>query len=245
MNRFKDAYNHIYIYHRRGHGLGHGTWDVECGEALSRTLWPQLLFGPMEAHDLSLLILLRLAQVSLPPVLGSWRSEPLDVLHELQEIFAQISVDHNDMQLKKILRQGYDFEGLAKSRACMLDAWHRFARRNPTLPRYIQAALLHWTWRRFHASLTVSQIRDRSFLLLDASGHASGWSWESHCTEVLHELGERLGLYCFTCWHLFLGFPNVQKCLECCSQASIHVRSRHQCIVNAWSERMFGSPCFA
>ena len=245
MNRFKDAYNHIYIYHRRGHGLGHGTWDVECGEALSRTLWPQLLFGPMEAHDLSLLILLRLAQVSLPPVLGSWRSEPLDVLHELQEIFAQISVDHNDMQLKKILRQGYDFEGLAKSRACMLDAWHRFARHNPTLPRYIQAALLHWTWGRFHASLTVSQIRDRSFLLLDASGHASGWSWESHCTEVLHELGERLGLYCFTCWHLFFGFPNVQKCLECCSQASIHVRSRHQCIVNAWSERMFGSPCFA
>lgn len=186
----------------------------------------------MEAHDLSLLILLRLAQVSLPPVLGSWRSEPLDVLHELQEIFAQISVDHNDMQLKKILRQGHDFEGLAKSRACMLDAWHRFARRNPTLPRYIQAALLHWTWRRFHASLTVSQICDRSFLLLDASGHASGWSWESHCTEVLHELGERLGLYLLA-GTFFWGFPNVQTCLECNSQASIHVCSRHQCIVNA------------
>lgn len=149
----------------------------------------------MEVHDLSLLILLRLAQVSLPPVLGTWRSEPLDVLHELQEIFAQSSVDHNDMQLKRILRQSHDFDGLARSRACMLDAWHRFVRRNPTLPRCIQAALLHWTWRRFHASLTVSQIRDRSFLLLDASGYALGWSWKSHCAEVLLELGESLGFY--------------------------------------------------
>ena len=202
--RCKDAYNAIYILDV-DIGLGHGTWDVECGEALSRTLWLQWLFGPIEVHDLSLLILLRLAQVSLPPVLGSWRSEPLDVLHELQEIFAQSSVDHNDMQLKKILRQSHDFDGLAKSRVCMLDAWHRFVRRNPTLPRYIQAALLHWTWRRFHASLTVSQIRHRSFLLLDASGYASGRSWESHCAEVLHELGERLGFYFCSWWHLFLG----------------------------------------
>ena len=55
---------------------------------------------------MSLLILLRLAQVSLPPVLESWRSEPPEVLHELQEIFSQTSVYRNDEQLKRILRQG-------------------------------------------------------------------------------------------------------------------------------------------
>ena len=162
---------------------------------------------------MSLLILLRLAQVSLPPVLESWRSESPEVLHELQEIFSQNSVYHNDEQLKRILREGHDFQRLARSRGSMLDAWQRFARWHTTLPSQIQAALLHWTWRRFHASLTVSELRDRSFALLNRSAAASGWSWESHCSEVLHELHERLGIIftsfftCFFCRRVFPQFP--------------------------------------
>ena len=163
---------------------------------------------------MSLLILLRLAQVSLPPVLESWRSESPEVLHELQEIFSQNSVRHNDEQLKRILREGHDFERLARSRGSMLDAWQRFAR----LPRHIQAALLHWTWRRFHASLTVSELRDRSFALLNTSAAASGWSWDSHCSEVLHELHmSALALYLppffrlFFFGRVFLQFPTASN----------------------------------
>ena len=171
-----------------------GALDSKC-EICVRThavVGRRYLF-PMEAHDLSLLLLLRLAEVSLPPVLESWRFESLCVLHELQEIFAQSTDDKNELQLKSILRQAHDFDLLARSRSCMLDAWRRFVRRNQILPRHIQAAVMHWTWKKFHASLTVSQIRDRSFLLLNASGASSGWSWDSHCSEVLRELHEWLG----------------------------------------------------
>ena len=186
---------------------------------------------------MSLLILLRLAQVSLPPVLESWRSEPPEVLHELQEIFSQTSVYRNDEQLKRILRQGHDFERLAQSRGSMLDAWQRFARGHTTLPIHIQAALLHWTWRRFHASLTVSaELRDRTLALLNASAAASGWSWESHCSEVLQELHERLGIILTPFFYIMFFctcVSSLSNSFHYHFEASLYVCCRHECFITA------------
>ena len=156
----------------------------------------------MEFQDLSLLLLLRLARISLPPVLAEWRHESIYVVDELHEIFAQETVDPNEVHFRTILRSSHDFLALRRSRPCMLDAWKRFCRLNPVLPPDIQAALLHWTRRRLYGLLRPLSIRDQSFRLLNASGSAGGWSWESHCNEVLLELHEQLVFF----WQFFTFF---------------------------------------
>jgi hypothetical protein len=119
---------------------------------------------------LTMLLLLRVARVGLPPLVGAWRQvtvEELDALHEAASFsFRTRHIPPNFLACKEKLRQEriassmtacirqclladptYSWEVLRQSFGPLQDAWLRFRRQHPTCPVHV-AATLHVLQRR-------------------------------------------------------------------------------------------------
>ena len=91
----------------------------------------------MELLALTYVIVLRAANVSLPPFLKTWVSYSLDYLDELHVTLSSQVVGTNPDMLAKILRATHDFNALARAVPMLHDAWRRLLRRSGTVSQQV------------------------------------------------------------------------------------------------------------
>ena len=95
---------------------------------------PQMAGSCQETQCLALVLLLRLACVSLPPLLACWQREPVETVAARNNAVSSI--------VRGAAQAQHDLQSLLRGRRCLPDAWLRYARTRSTLPAEIQAALV-------------------------------------------------------------------------------------------------------
>ena len=104
---------------------------------------PQMAGSSQETQCLALVLLLRLACISLPPLLACWQREPVETVDALHELFSASARNDAVSSIVRAAAQAqHDFQSLLRGRRCLLDAWLRHTRTRSTLPAEIQAALV-------------------------------------------------------------------------------------------------------
>ena len=136
---------------------------------------------------LACLILLRLANVSVPPLVGHVKSLSVDCLDSLHEILCGCGCDDVVLRMtQETLLKSHQLETLFIALGPLRDAWRRYQRKQVLLSQRILAAatcLSRRTWRLgFY-----SDVHERGLLWFHASCDHDFWSRMSTAVTALHE----------------------------------------------------------
>eukprot|EP00435_Cladocopium_sp_Y103_P014181 s54_g3.t1 len=182
---------------KAGHSKIAGTMCIDAQwKSMKKFVHPSFSWDTAAMEDvllaLSLLLLLRVARVGLPPLVATWRSvtvEELDALHEVACLSFRTTPSPSSVRTcKETMRQervatsmteclryclladpAYSWEVLRQGCGPLKDAWLRFLRQNPRCPVHV-AATLHVLQRRLRIVRDPSDVEKAELCweLLDA-----------------------------------------------------------------------------
>ena len=115
--------------------------------------FPQAIY--MELFPLTLLLVLRTANVSIPPYLHNWCKYTIDYLDELHLLLC------TDRLSEDLLKKTHDFQTLSLAKELLQDSWNRYLRRTGVSPA-VMCLLKKLAIREQRSKMTDGQVRQQA-----------------------------------------------------------------------------------